>query len=107
MIAVILLSILRRKREFGIRYSIGATQINLIFLIIFEVLIVFLMANIVGHFFAFILSEVMIHEIRVGLFTILASDIIMITFCLITVLIPCIKIMRMEPVNLIKGGKEC
>lgn len=101
--SVILSSILRRKTEFGIRYSLGATPKTLSYLIIGETMFLFLIGDIFGIAFANFIS-ILIHEITVGPLTIFASTIIMFIFSFLSSLIPVIKIVRTKPIKLINKG---
>lgn len=105
LLGVILSSIIRRKIEFGIRYSIGATPKNIMCLIVGEVLFLFLIGNFLGVMVAFILS-LFTPGISIGLFTIVISTSIMLIFCFLSSVIPAIKIIRMEPVKLINKGSD-
>jgi len=105
LIGVILSSIIRRKTEFGIRYSIGATPKNIMQLIVGEILFLFLVGNFLGIMLALIIS-LFISAIKIGLITIFISTLIMLIFCVLSSLIPAIKIIRIEPVKLINKGSD-
>ncbi len=97
---VILSSIIRRKNEFGIRCALGATTKALSYLIIGETMFLFLIGNLSGIAFAFLISF-LIKNISIGPLTILSSTITMFIFSLLSSLIPAIKITLTEPIKLI------
>ncbi|RXI40060.1 hypothetical protein DP129_04890 [Clostridium tetani] len=100
LVGVILSSIIRRKTEFGIRYSIGATPKNIMQLIVGEILFLFLLGDLIGISLAFALSMA-VDGINIGFITISASTMTMLIFCFLSSLIPAIKIIRTEPIELI------
>lgn len=105
LIGVILSSIIRRKIEFGIRYSIGATPKNIMQLIVGEILFLFIVGNFLGIMLALIIS-LFSSGIKIGMITIFASTVIMLIFCFLASLMPAIKIIRIEPVKLINKGSD-
>lgn len=104
LVGVIMCSILRRKSEFGIRYSLGATPGSIIKLINGEILFLFLLGNFMGIVFAKIIS-IFIEQMSIGLFSSLISTIIILIFCILSVTFPTIKMIKIQPINLI--NKEC
>jgi putative ABC transport system permease protein len=105
LLGVILSSIIRRKIEFGIRYSIGATPKNIMQLIVGEILFLFLVGNFLGIMLALIIS-LFSSGIKIGMITIFTSTVIMLIFCFLASLMPAIKIVRIEPVKLINKGSD-
>lgn len=98
---VVLASILRRKLEFGVRYSIGATPKKIITLIIGEIMCLFILGGIVGNILAIILSLIT-GAIGVGVFTVGISTFIMIIFGVLCSVFPALKIAKMKPIELIR-----
>lgn len=105
LIGVILSSIVKRKSEFGIRYSLGCTPLNLLKLVVGEILTLFVAGTFLGISCSLIIS-IFIPEMKIGLLTISVSSIIMFIFCLLSSLIPAIKIIKLEPIKLINMGSD-
>ncbi|MGE5627067.1 MAG: ABC transporter permease [Solirubrobacterales bacterium] len=102
MIGVILSSIIRRKTEFGIRYALGSTPKNMVFLIVGEIIAVFIAGDFIGSILAFILS-LFTDGIKVGLITVSSTTAIMLIFAFLSSLAPALRTVKMEPVKLIGG----
>ena len=105
LLGVILSSIIRRKIEFGIRYSLGATPKNIMQLIVGEILFLFVVGNFLGIILALIISLVT-SGIKIGMITIVTSTAIMLIFCFLASIIPAIKIITIEPIKLINKGSD-
>ena len=105
LIGVILSSIIRRKSEFGIRYSLGCTPINLLKLVVGEILMLFTVGTFLGITFSFIIS-LFIEEMKIGIISISISAIIMFIFCFLSSIIPAINIIKIEPIKLINIGSD-
>lgn len=107
LLGVILASIVRRKYEFGIRYTLGSTPRNLVLLILMEILGLYLIASFFGSLFAYIFSLFLPQTILIdiGLLTIMKVFIGTLFLAFISAIIPIINISKLEPVNLI-GGKN-
>lgn len=105
LIGVILSSILQRKKEFGIRYSLGCTPDGLMKLIVGEIMILFIISTLLGLIFSYIVS-IFIDNMKIGLLTISLSSGIMFVFCLISSFIPAKRIINMDPISLINRGRD-
>ena len=105
IIGVILSSIVKRRIEFGIRYALGCTQKEIVKLIVGEIGFLFILGNILGISATYLIS-IFTKQIKIGIATIGVSSIMMLVFCCISALIPAIKLMSIEPNELIRGGKN-
>lgn len=103
LVGVILASILQRKKEFGIRYSLGCTPYELMKLIVGEIMILFVISTLLGLIVSYITS-IFIDNMKIGLLTISFSSGIMFIFCLIASFIPAKRIINMNPISLINRG---
>lgn len=104
IVAIVLSSILKRKIEFGIRYSIGASPKNIMTLIIGEILLMFILGDIIGTILTYVIS-INIDTVKIGCLTIFPTTLIMFIFSFLSSLIPAIKIINMEPIKLIRGER--
>ena len=105
LVGVILSSILRRKKEFGIRYSLGCTPNELLKLIVGEIMLLFIMSTFAGITFSYIIS-LFIDNMKIGLLTIILCSGTMFLFCFLSSVIPARKIIRMDPITLINEGRD-
>jgi|GEM_PF-3222732 len=105
LVGVILSSLIHRKREFGIRYSQGATLMHLVFLVEGEIIILYTFAGILGLLAATIISTFISDSISIyiGIQEIVVTFVVILFFSMITGILPVIKTLRQKPVNLISG----
>ena len=103
LVGVILSSILRRKKEFGIRYSLGCTPNELLKLIVGEIMLLFIMSTFLGITISYIVS-LFIENMEIGLLSMICCSGIMFLFCFLSSIIPARKIIKMDPITLINRG---
>lgn len=107
LIGVMLSSVVQRYREFGIRFSLGATITSLINLIIFEILVLALFAFSLALVIFYIAKNLISTPIAIdiNIYIIIYSFVLCISISFITSFGPILKLKSIEPAQLIRGGK--
>lgn len=101
-IGTLLSSITIRKREFGIYYSMGLAKKNLIYMILGEGLIIFIVSFIISIIFSQIIICLMNEEVfKISIWNIGVTLLIMLICIIICEWLPTSKISRYEPIDLI------
>lgn len=103
VIGVVLSSILRRKKEFGIRYAIGSTPKSITTLVVGEIFVLYLFSYFISTIFIEILSKTLLKQTPLKLniasiFFALGSTVF---FMILATLVPLYKITKTKPVDLI------
>lgn len=103
LIGVVLSSIVRRKREFGIRYAIGSTPKNIAYIIAGEIFFIYLFANLISTIFIWIISNISLQKtlISINMRSILLSVGTTALFMIPAIAIPIFKIINTKPIDLI------
>lgn len=108
LIGVIMTSIVQRKKEFGIRYAIGATPKHLASLILLETFFLYVTASIFGLIFMTLLKLIIYNDsiLYFDYFTFLFTFGVLFINATVSALFPAVYIVNMRPVKLIIGGIE-
>jgi ABC-type lipoprotein release transport system permease subunit len=107
LLGVILAMTVRRQREFGIRYALGATPSHLAMLVGGEVLLLILCGAVLGTAAAIGLSKMLPEtSIEIGPMTCLAVLISVLVIGLISALLPVLRTAKLEPITLIRGERS-
>lgn len=108
LLGVILASILRRKRELGVRYAIGSTPKHLALLVFGEIVLLYVFSGVIALILSFIMSAFFSENLPIDInpLTILYTFGVVLIFSLATALMPIISVLRLEPVEMINGGNK-
>lgn len=107
---IMLVVVKERTREIGVRRAIGATPINIIFQIIFETVVLTLLAGVTGLISGMIVLEIAGNNIEADLFfnpiiethKAIISLVVLIMSGILSGLIPALKAVRIKPVEALR-----
>ncbi|MEN8905114.1 MAG: FtsX-like permease family protein [Clostridiales bacterium] len=105
-LAVILASIISRKKEFGIRFSQGATPKFLCTLIGGEIVLTYLFSSLLGSITFLFLSIFKPSDFYFSILSWITTIIFTIIISLIAVIIPLKNVLSLNPISLITGRKN-
>lgn len=108
LIGVTLTAIISRKKEFGVRYALGALPKDLCKIVYGEILIMFLEAYAVGLIASLILSRFMPKSLGINFSfeTVFISFIMIVLLSIVVAIIPIKNIIAAKPVELIRGTSK-
>lgn len=103
LLGIVLTSIIRRQKEFGIRFALGGTWKSIGGMVAGEIFIQVGIAVIFGIIFSKILSNFI--EIQIGLLTSVVTIGIMILILVPTIITPLLRFRKWEPIEIIRKGE--
>lgn len=103
LLGVILASIVRRQREFGIRYALGSTRSSLAFLVVGEMLLLLLLSSWFALLITKLFSITLLKNLLLapGIITFTSVFVISLLLSLVASLIPLKRMLALQPVELI------
>jgi putative ABC transport system permease protein len=106
LLGVVLASIVRRHREFGIRYAVGATPFSLALLVGGEILLLILISSTFGLVLTKLISTALPANLLLhpGVITIVSTLLAVISLSLVSALIPMLRMLKLQPIELIGGN---
>lgn len=105
IIGVVLSSILQRKKEFGVRISLGASPRLIAFMMAGEIAFIYLLSFLASLLFMFImLASFEKLPITINLFNVTSTLMVTFIFAIFASVVPFFRIYQMEPVQILKDG---